>query len=251
MRPLKTDLSIYHKFNFEKPPVGVNYLVKKPEGIEQLDKILPLCEMNKEAQERGTPFYIRKENENCAGKLVLGMGNGADFSGGGEIGVKLEIFQDARANHRLYQYQPNIGKGTVNYVAFFPLDKLTFEPDLLIILTAVSQAEIIMRAMSYSTGEMWSSKLTGVGACSWLFAYPYLSGKVNYAVTGLGFGMKARQVFPEGRMLISMPYDWIPVIANNLEEMKWGLPSYTDGREKFMGRDERIKAELIKEAQNF
>jgi uncharacterized protein (DUF169 family) len=246
MRPLKTDLSIYRKFDFKKPPVGVNYLVKRPEGIEQLDKILPLCEMIKEAQERGTSFYISKENENCAGKLVIGMGNGADFSGGGEIGVKLEIFQDARANRRLYRYQSNIEKGTCNYAAFFPLDEMTFEPDLLIILATVSQAEIIMRAMSYSTGEMWSSQLTGVGACSWLFAYPYETGKVNYAITGLSFGMKARQVFPEGRMLISIPYDWIPVITANLMEMKWVLPSYMDGREKFMNRDERIKAELMK-----
>ena len=51
-------------------------------------------------------------------------------------------------------------------------------------------------------------------------------------------------------MLISIPYDWIPVITQNLKEMKWILPSYTDGREKFMERDERIKAELFKEAQN-
>jgi uncharacterized protein (DUF169 family) len=250
MRPLQTDLSVYSKFNFEKPPVGIKYLVNRPEGMEQLDKKLPICEMIKETHQRGKPFYIGKENENCAGKMVLGMGDGAEFSGSGEIGVKLEIFQDARANRRLYQYQPNLGRGACNYVAFSPLEKLTFEPDLLILMATVSQAEIIMRAMSYSTGEMWSSKLTGVGACSWLFAYPYLSGKVNYIVTGLGFGMKARQVFPEGWMLISIPYDWIPVITQNLKEMKWILPSYTDGREKFMERDERIKAELFKEAQN-
>jgi len=36
MRPLQTDLSIYNKFNFEKPPVGVKFLLTRPEGIEQL-----------------------------------------------------------------------------------------------------------------------------------------------------------------------------------------------------------------------
>jgi len=30
-RPLETDLSIYRRFNFEHPPVGVKYLVEKPE----------------------------------------------------------------------------------------------------------------------------------------------------------------------------------------------------------------------------
>lgn len=45
MKPLQTDLSIYGKFNFENPPVGVKYLFHKPEGIEPLDKSLALCEM--------------------------------------------------------------------------------------------------------------------------------------------------------------------------------------------------------------
>jgi uncharacterized protein (DUF169 family) len=116
-------------------------------------------------------------------------------------------------------------------------------------MATVSQAEIVMRAMSYSTGETWSSNMSGVGACSWLFVYPFISGKVNYVVTGMGFGMKSRQVFPEGWMLIIIPYNWLPIIAQNLKEMEWVLPAYTDGREKFMERDERIKAELFKESQ--
>ena len=50
MKPLQTDLSIYEKFNFENPPVGVKFLPGRPEGIEQLDKSMALCEMVNEAQ---------------------------------------------------------------------------------------------------------------------------------------------------------------------------------------------------------
>jgi uncharacterized protein (DUF169 family) len=63
MRPLEQDLSIFSKFKFEKPPVGVKFLLSRPEGIEQLDKILSFCEMIKEAHQRGAPFYFGKENE--------------------------------------------------------------------------------------------------------------------------------------------------------------------------------------------
>lgn len=73
MRPLQTDLSIWKKFNFEKPPVGVKFLFEKPEGIELLDKKLALCEMLPEAHQRKTPFYFTKEQENCFGKAALGM----------------------------------------------------------------------------------------------------------------------------------------------------------------------------------
>ena len=250
MIPLKTDLSIFKKFNFQNSPVGVKFLYIKPKSIEKLDKVMPICEMIKEAQQRETPFYITQENENCAGKSALGMLDepAPSFAGSGEIGVKFGIFEDARANRKIYQQQPKMANG-IKYVVFSPLDKLTFEPDLLFLMATISQAEIVMRSMSYSTGEIYSSNMSSVGACSWLFVYPFISGKVNYVVTGMGFGMKSRQVFPEGWMLIAIPYNWLPIITQNLKEMEWVLPAFTDGREKFMERDERIKAELFKESQ--
>ena len=250
MRPPQTDLSIFKKFNFDKPPVGIKYLFQKPEGIEQLDKSLALCEMLKEAHQRRTPFYFTKENENCVGRLVLGMHEPPPGASTGQIGVEFEIFQDARANRNVYRYQPNLEPGVVKYVAYSPLDTLTFEPDLLVLMTNISQAEIVMRAMSYSTGEMYESKMTGVGACTWIYAYPYLSGKVNYVITGMGFGMKAKEILPEGWVLISIPYQWIPTITRNLNEMKWVLPSYTDGREKFMEREKRVMGGLIGGSQS-
>lgn len=250
MKPLKTDLSVFSKFDFKMSPVGVKFLYNRPEGIDQLDKSLPICEMIKEAQQKGTPFFITKDNENCVGKSALGMLDQPPPSsaGSGDIGVKLGIFGEARANRRLYQFQPKMPAG-IKYIVFAPLDKISFEPDLFFILAPVNQAEIVMRAMSYSTGETYSSQMSNVGACSWLFVHPYVNGKVNYVITGMGFGMKARQVFPEGLILITIPYNWLPVIAQNLQEMEWVLPSYTDGREKFMERDENIKAEMLKETR--
>lgn len=195
VKPIKQDLSIYNKFNFERPPVGVKFLLSKPAGIEQLDKACGLCEMFKEAQQREKPFYISKENEDCAGKLPLGwMGEMPAWAASGMIGEKFEIFQEPRANQRYYQHFSEFKPGLINYVAFARLDTLTFEPDLLIITAKPSQAEIVLRAMSYSTGELWQPKATPVLGCSWIYVYPYMSGKVNYVMTGMHFGMKAREV---------------------------------------------------------
>jgi uncharacterized protein (DUF169 family) len=250
MRPLQTDLSIYSKFNFEKPPLGVKFLFTRPKGIEQLDKTIAICEMLKEAQQRGTPFYFSKENENCFGKIILGMEDLPPFAEGGQVGPKFGVYQEPRANSRFYQYVPKLPKGTINYAAFSPLEKLTFEPDLLILIATTSQTEIVLRAMSYSTGEIWTTKSTPVLECAWIFTYPYLSGKVNYTPTGLGFGMKAKEIFEEGQMLISIPYNWIPTITQNLKEMEWVLPSYTEGREKFIKREQGYIDELARVSQN-
>jgi len=255
MRPLQTDLSIYKKFNFERPPIGIKFLYHKPEGIEQLDKSLALCEMIREAHQRGTPFYMSKENENCFGIIPLGMGfpieSITNYAEGGYVGPKFEIYQEPRANRRIYDYIPTLAKGTVNYVAFSPLDKLTFDPDVLILTATISQAEIVLRAMSHSTGEIWAPKATPVLACAWLFVYPYKSGKVNYLVTGLGFGMKNRKVLPEGLILISIPWDWIPTITQNLEDMDWVPGPFKDTYEQFLARCERIAGEVEEESQNF
>ncbi|TES83948.1 MAG: hypothetical protein E3J92_02425 [Dehalococcoidia bacterium] len=250
MRPLQSDLSIYKKFNFKHLPVAVKFSLSKPEGIKQLDKPIPFCEMLREAQRRGTPFYFGQENESCVGKVVLGMEEFSLAVEGGLIGPRFGIFQEPRANNKIYQYIPRFRPGLVNYVAFAPLDKLTFEPDLLVLTATPSQAETVLRAMSYSTGEVWETRTTGVLGCAWLYIYPFQSGKVNYTVTGLAFGTKAKEIFEEGWMLISIPYNWLPIITANLNEMEWVLPSYTDGREKFMKREEKIFNEAEKEAEN-
>jgi uncharacterized protein (DUF169 family) len=248
MKPLTQDLSIFKKFNFERPPVGVKFLLNKPEGIEQLETEMPFCEMAKEAQQRSTPFYITKENESCFGKLAMGMEAAPAFAEAGLIGEALEIFQDPRANTRVYQHIATLPEGTVNYVVFSALDALSFDPDLLMIVCSVSQAEILLRAMSYSTGELWDPKGTPVLGCSWLYIHPYQSGKVNYTITGLAFGMKAKQIYPEGLMILSIPYNWIPVITANLQEMKWVPFGYADGREKFEEKERIILDNLASQS---
>jgi uncharacterized protein (DUF169 family) len=248
MQPLQTNLSIYKKFNFERPPVGVKFLAARPSGLERLDKTMALCEMINEAQQRGTPFYIDKDNEDCAGTMILGMLAPSPLAGGGELGVKWGIYQEARVNERLVRDSPKVPPGNINYVIFSPSEQITFEPDLLFLVANTSQAEIVLRAMSYSTGELWSSKAVSGGACAYLFAYPYLSGKVNYITTGLTLGLKGRRVYPEGLLLFSIPYDWIPTITQNLEKMEWLLPAYTDKtRGEFLARRKKIFEELSRD----
>jgi uncharacterized protein (DUF169 family) len=132
-------------------------------------------------------------------------------------------------------------------VAFAPLDKLNFEPDLLIILATASQAEIFIRAKAYTSGEMWSARGTPVVGCSWLYIYPFQSGEMNLTVTGFGFGMKSRRLFPEGKVLLSIPWDKLPQILENLKAMEWVPESYTLGPEGHKKKVHRIVEELQKE----
>ncbi len=222
----KHDYSIFEKFEFEYSPVGVKFLLNRPNDIEQTDKQMPICRMFREAQDT-QPFYAAQENFSCVDKLVLGMMEPEPIYESGQIGAKENIYQEARANSRIYNYIQKIPRDNVRYVAFSSLDKLSFEPDLLIITAKPSQAEILLRAISYSTGKPITAKCTPVLMCAWLFAYPYLSGELNYTITGIGYGIRMQKILPEGLFLISVPFDLIPMLLDNLEEMEWVLPMTT------------------------
>ena len=232
----KKDFAILEKFEFDVQPVGVKFLSKPPDSIERLDKKIALCEMLKKAQE-GNVFYADKEDHTCeAGPYVLGQGDVPEPYISGEFGAGLRIFEEPRSASRLYHYIPRLGRGVVNCVAFSPLSKLPFDPDVLVILSKISQTEILLRAMSYRTGKMWSNKYSAAIGCAWIFVHPYITGEMNYTMTGLGHGMRRRKLFPEGLQLVSIPFDLLPSMLQTLQDMPWVLPAFEPDGPEFVKR---------------
>jgi len=241
------DLSVFKRFDFNYPPIGVKFALKKPDQILPIRAKAAFCEMIKIAQ-GGEPFYAAKEDHECkAGLIPLGLSDPDPVFESGQIGPKLGVYDDARANRSIYANMYKVEKNTVKYVIFAPLDKLSFSPDLLIITANPYQAEIILRAMSYRTGAAWNAKGTTVMGCVYLYLYPYLTGELNLMVTGLHHGMIARQLFPPGLLFLSVPYQILPEITQNLREMEWDLPQYSGGKEAHIERMKRISTELHKE----
>jgi uncharacterized protein (DUF169 family) len=232
----KENVALLEKFNFDLPPVGVKFLAKPPDMVGRIEENMAFCEMLKRAQQ-GDAFFAGAENHACeAGLYVLGQADAPEPFINGEFGAGLQIYEAPRSARRLYQHIPKIGKGIVHYVAFAPLEKLLFDPDLLIILSDASQTEILLRAMSYRTGQMWVSKFTPAIGCAWIYVYPYLSGELNYTITGLGHGMRRRKIFPEGRQIIAIPFDLLSTMLQTLEKMPWILPAYKPDGMEFVGR---------------
>lgn len=240
------DFSILDRFEFTYKPVGMKFLLNKPKGIEKLDRNVPICQMFREAQDM-PPFYASADNFTCVDRLLLGFMDPEPFYEAGQIGAKERIYRDARANRRIYQYIDKIPPGTVRHVAFSPVDELPFDPDLLVITARPDQAEVILRALSYSTGKPLTTKITPVLMCAWVFFYPYMSGNLNYTITGLGYGMKSKKLLPEGLVLITVPYDLILMLLDNLAEMDWVLPMFTMTEEERGPFAARIMGEIQQE----
>lgn len=211
--------------------VAVKFAVDYPK-VGRLGARMTLCEMLKYASE-GNAFYANSSDHACdAGLYILGQTEMHEKYVNGEYGHGLQIFDSPRAGARLYQHLYRVDGNTFRHLILAPVEAAEFEPDLLVVFADTAKAEIMLRALSYRTGAMWESKFTPAIGCSWIFAYPYVSGCVNHTVTGLGFGMRRRRLFAEGQHLLAIPFDVLPGWLETLREMPWVPEPYgPDGLE--------------------
>lgn len=231
------DFSILDKLEFKIQPVGFSFFNTQPEahlGLEKLDESIAWCRMLTHAQD-GNAFYATEENQYCEpGVFLCGYQPPDPIASGGLIGPAFEIFYTERANRRIYDHLTYLKPGSVHSVAFAPLDKLKFDPDLLILTTDnMAQTERILRATQFDTGDVIESKMTYVMGCNWLFTYPYVTGKINYMTTGVCYGMKMYKLYQPGIQIIIIPWMHIDRVLKNMREMPWTVPGHTDQKEEF------------------
>lgn len=213
--------NLFSKLRMEYPPVALRFCFAEPEGVERTDEKLSFCQFMKKAQMSGRRFYITKDDDNCCGKIALGMVPKDPFTVSGIAGVDFEVFQTPAPNVRLHNSYPVINEGSVRFVEFCPVSICDFSPDLVVCVANTRQADIIMRATSYISGDLWESRTSCVMSCAWTYVYPYLSGKVNFCITGMHHGMKRRGVYPEGLHIIAIPYQKLNEVITALGEMPW------------------------------
>ena len=199
-------------------PVAVKFYAVKPENFglkyKHTDKRMSLCQFVSYAQKTHSSFYIDKTNEDCMGRTVLGMVQEPPLGASGQAGFDFGVFRNQDANSRLYYNIPTAIRDTINYVIFSPIDQCEFNPD------------IVMRATSYISGDLWESKSSSVLSCAWTYMYTWLSGKVNHCQTGMHHGMGRRKVYPKGLHIVSVPYQKLDEVCLALRQMDWQLISF-------------------------
>jgi uncharacterized protein (DUF169 family) len=240
MKPRTLDFSVFDGLALSRKPVGVKFLPYRPEDIERLPKSLNFCQMFVEAQS-SAPFYVTEEDLHCVEPLILGMKDMERAPMSGMVGEIDDLFDELRANQKIYYLIPRMLRGTVKSVVFAAVDRMSFDPDVLVVTTDdMDQARTILRASVYSTGEAWGAKGMPVLACSWMYVYPWLTGEVNYTVSGLSMGMQTLQVLPQGLMIISIPWQKLPMILTNLKKMNWHPES-----ERITGEEHKKRFDAI------
>ena len=227
---------ILGQFDFKYAPVGFKFFNVEGDveglGLEALEGKMAWCQMMKEAQQ-GKSFYATAENQACEpGLFLTGQGELGALAAGGRIGPPFDIFPTERANRRVYKHITTLAPGSTYAVGFAPLDKLTFDPDLLILVCDnMDQGERVLRATQWDNGDVIMSRMTYVMACNWIFTYPYVSGNINVVWTGVGYGLKLHKLYPPGLPIVAIPWDELDRVLRNMSDMPWTLPGHTDQKD--------------------
>ena len=227
----KNAIELFEALALPYPAVALKYCYSQPEDVVRVDEPLSFCQFVKKAQDTGKKFFITKDDDNCFGKMVLGMIPKAGLEASGQAGYEFGVFKTQSANARLYNLIPTLVQGACNFVIFCPVSICDFDPDVVICVAETAQADIIMRATSFISGDLWESKSSHVLSCAWTYAYPYVSGKVNSCITGMHHGMKRRKVYPAGLHIIAIPFEKLAEVTMALGEMDWELIAMKEDEE--------------------
>jgi uncharacterized protein (DUF169 family) len=200
--------------------VAVKFCRNKPENIRQAEGTDAFCSYLKKAQDENRAFFTTSENDKCMGRVVLGMADLETNHGSGQVGYEMSVFRTPAANARLYHEATMLKRGVCNFVVFCPVDLTDFDPDLVICIAPTEKAQLLLRATSYISGDLWESRSSYVMSCAWTYAYPYVSGKVNHLVTGMHLGLQIQQSYPPGLHIITIPYQKLDEVVTALGEME-------------------------------
>lgn len=230
---------LLRELDLKIPAIAIRFCLEKPADAEkyQGDK-LAFCQYLKYAQDSRKHFYIDASDDACYGKLALGMEPYQPVTASGQAGYDFGCYYTQMPNRLLYKDLPLLPAGTIRYVEYAPAAECQFKPDLLFFVADIEEADIIMRATTYVSGDLWESISSPVMSCTWMYAYPMVSKKVNHITTGLYHGLKRRKAYPAGLRMISIPYNKFPEFFQSLEDMDRVLIAFRE--------DEKSKAQLAK-----
>ncbi|NLH00907.1 MAG: DUF169 domain-containing protein [Clostridiales bacterium] len=232
---------LFAKLDMEYPAVAIKYHAVKPQDVAAYEgEKLAFCQYVKYAQLTDKTFYITKDDDACYGQMALGMIPKPAVTASGQAGYDFEVYRTPIAGQQLYQKLPVLLPGTVNYVQFAQVSFCDFDPDLIICVADLPQSDILMRATSYISGDLWESKSSPVISCAWMYAYPVISGKANHITTGYYHGLKRRKTYPAGLRIIAIPFQKIDEVVAALDEMPWTTIAFRNDDESKRELEQRI-----------
>jgi uncharacterized protein (DUF169 family) len=198
-------------------PVASAISVKPPQGLPLRNK-LTACVMLKIAS-KGVACYSSGSNILCGGVANLGLGESPIRRLDDFLVRKEKLFQSKEAARTLIDSLEKRAPKQGKYLAFSPLGKAVFTPDVVLFIGTPETVSRILFLNAFETGDI--EALHGEPLCSGAIATPISTGKI-----GISFlDMACRQFgkYKPEEMVIGVPYLRLPHIIESIDLSSAGM----------------------------
>ena len=202
---------------FETHPIAISFSMEPPEGIGPIKESIRLCQMLDKVRFDGDIFFTTAVDHKCdGGSGSCGMKEMSAYIKNGEFLCKMGLFGNTRAARRFINANPRIESGTVKAGTFAPLEKATFEPDVIVLICNAKQGMLIAEAFAYENGKR-TLGMTGPPICSSIVAAPYLTGEVTYSLGD--HGARNNMKIKDEEVFVGIPAELLIDIVENLKKI--------------------------------
>ncbi|HIH61197.1 MAG TPA: DUF169 domain-containing protein [Methanobacteriales archaeon] len=208
------------KLGLERSPVAVKLVLHEedmPGDVERISEPARHCEMVMRASE-GEMFYALAEDQECKGGAgAIGAAETPETVKTGEFYYGLGRFSSLPAAKRTLDQIPKINL-KFYAVVYAPLEKVEFDPNVILVVCNPAQALKIIQALVYTKGGRVKGDFAGIQSiCADAVAGPYTRGEAN--ITLACSGSRQYSNIRDDELVIGLTAENIDCTVEALEEM--------------------------------
>lgn len=209
----------YH-LKLDKSPVALKFVLREdelPEDMKRIETGVRHCEMVQKAS-RGEIFYATADEQTCkGGAAALGLMDAPEKVKTGEMYQSLGRFSSIGSAKRTVDQIPKI-ENMMYALIYAPLEKATFDPDVIVVICNSLQAMKLAQAMVYTLGGRVEADFSGIqSVCADAVAGPFTTKKPNITL-GCSGSRKYADIQPD-EVIVGLNGENIGCIVNALENM--------------------------------
>ncbi len=211
---------LIENLGLKRSPVAIKFILREkdiPEGVPKSDENMRHCEYVLKAS-GGDVFYATMKEQTCkGGAAALGLMEAPEKIKTGEFYYELGRFASVASARKTMEDIPKIDP-IMYALAYAPLEKANFDPDVIVIMANPAQAMILSQAIVYTMGGRMEADFAGIQSiCADAVAGPYLRRRPNITLGCSGSRQYAD--VKDDEVIVGLTGENIGCLVNALEKI--------------------------------
>ena len=230
MSLVKIDEAMSTYVRHQTYPVAIKMLTSEDEipqdakwPLRDYGASFTLCQALALGRRDGLTVVLDKDSQSCPIALAgLGFVRPDEYLSGKYALAPTN--RPAEAQKKAAEAMPRFEFGKFRYILISPIQKASFDPDVIIFYGNGAQVMRMIQAAVFASGESLTSRSSGAGGCLLPIVEPIVEGKCKYAIPGNG--ERRLGLIADGELAFAMP-------RNRFDEVVTGLKLSHEGKQTY------------------